>query len=319
MRPPLAALLLLVLLALPQCAHLEHEPNVLQLIPPIEDLPEPFVLPRRPETTRYSAGHCEHNGGSIAEWSILFADGDFSVALDCSRRRCEAGDRIGCRDTAALYLNGALGGAERPDPGFTYALRGCDLGDGESCALAADVQAQSAPDLAIELYARGCIAGEVAACSVAGSELLKRGDTSQAVPMLVRGCRGQLDRSISGKGIDYVPPESVSIESFGQPSLMRFGCGDLAALAKKHGDDAAAYQYGRLECLHGILSKLAWCLEAAQISVRKNGAEDVETQILLREGCQAVCKTELEEDLCRNLKNGERPRGSRFVCESPQI
>jgi len=291
--------LLITACAFPERA--SPEPQI--RIPPVTELPEPFVRPDRDilNPTRYSPGHCEHNGHSIYERTIAFDPEDFSIAVDCSQRRCETGDPIGCRDTAALLLD-RFWGPPRPVQGMPYAKRGCDAGDAPSCALLA-AQFEDPDPTSVALRKKICLTSDeyVHYCPSSAWDLEAEGRIREAVELLLRGCRGTLSEPIEGRGIDYGPDDVTSIEMALRPSLMRHGCGELARIADSLGDAEHAYEYDRLECLHGDVGKYTSCFRSAEIALEARGRADPATQLLLREACSKVNRSETQVELCKNL------------------
>jgi hypothetical protein len=185
----------------------------------------------------YAPGQCEHGGGSLTEHNIFFKPEHRDAAIECSRRRCDAGDALGCRDLGALHWEQDILPAVRRD--LSAALRayrsGCNMGDGQSCATLAeihDVKADAAAALAAYVAACRATPPEILACQTAADRLAKRGWNPEAKAFLMRACRG-----VKRTNSPY--------------TARRAGCATLADLAAERNDLVSEREYLRLECAYG--------------------------------------------------------------------
>jgi hypothetical protein len=187
----------------------------------------------------YAPGQCETGGGAITERNIVYKDEHLGAALDCSRKRCEAGDGLGCRDLGALNWDDlTLPGVKKNEVAASAAfLQGCRLDDGESCWELAFIFERNRhdPEGALPFFIAACKSRDpvIDSCEEAAERLLALGKKSQAKALRLRGCRG--------------------VTRTGRPfDVKRSGCGALADLAEKRGDDvASALEYRRLQCAYG--------------------------------------------------------------------
>jgi TPR repeat protein len=194
--------------------------------------------PSAVEARIYAPGQCDHGGGSLTEHNIFFKPEHLDAAMECSRHRCDAGDRLGCRDLGALHWEQDILPAIRRD--VDAALRayrsGCDMGDGQSCATLAEIydeKGEAASALAAHVAACRATPPEILACRTAADRLIRRGEATEAKALLVRGCRG-----VKRTSSDY--------------TARRAGCAALADLAATSGDVVGEREYLRLECAYGI-------------------------------------------------------------------
>ena len=77
----------------------------------------PPLGPSAVDAKFYAPGQCETGGGAIAERNIVYKDEDLGAAVDCSRKRCEAGDGLGCRDWRAQLGRPDAAGCEEERSG----------------------------------------------------------------------------------------------------------------------------------------------------------------------------------------------------------
>jgi hypothetical protein len=300
-------LLLAILLLLPHCATTDPQSELLGLIPEIRALPEPWVRPgvNARKVMSYRPGRCEHGGGSIYDFSIVYAEKDFAAAVECSRERCEAGDVIGCRDTAVLYLDAARGGPRKPAEGMAFARRGCDAGDGSSCALLAFETMRSDPRVLTTIGERACLANgdNLVLCGLVGRSLMDERQTERAIRVFLQSCRGTLTGPILVKGIDYVRADPLLADPLALgPELNRYeGCHELAMIAQANGDVEKAYDYDRLHCLHGA-GGVATCMQIAETAIARYGIGDARTQRILERGCQLLDRTPRQIAVCAYLR-----------------
>jgi len=298
-------LLLLILLLFPHCATVDRRAELLQLIPPISDLPEPWVRPTLLSFPQYRAGRCEHEGASIYDFSLVYAQEDFAAAVACSQKRCDDGDVIGCRDVAALFLDPTRGGPRKPAEGVAHARRGCDAGDGSSCALLAFEAMQTDPGAVVRFGEKACLAGgdNLVLCGLVGRTLADQGELARGIRLFLRSCQGTLTGPIEGKGIEYVRADPLLADPLALgPELNRYeGCRELSSLAEANGDLQKAYDYARLHCLHGA-GGVDTCMRIAETAIARYGVGDPRTQRILERGCQLVDRTARQEALCRSLE-----------------
>lgn len=197
----------------------------------------PLRGPHVQDSRWYSAGHCEHGGGAITEHNVWYKPEDIHVAIDCSERRCKAKDPLGCRDLGALHWDVEFYPAVKKDEATALAAfeAGCQLGDARSCsAMAAIHEATGRLDASRNARIAACQADlpDTIACEQAGARYLAEGKEDEAKRMLMRGCRGQ----------------TFQPTPFG---ARRDGCGLLAKLAEKAGDEPSRREYLRLDCAYG--------------------------------------------------------------------
>lgn len=202
-------------------------------------LGDSFYEPAGPvgtEARLYSPGHCDHNGGSIADFTLFYKPEHIAAAIACSRNRCQARDAIGCRDLGALHWIDVLPAVTKNEREATAAFEeGCRLGDAESClSLGILLDDRGESERARRYLTAACLAArpEIGACSHVGASLMKAGKDDEAKPFLQRACRGTT--------------------AFREPYREhRESCSPLAALAAKRGDTASQAEYLRLACAYG--------------------------------------------------------------------
>jgi len=307
MRSAAALGVALMVSVVASCASVDERADALGTIPSVSALPEPWVQPAvsAENIPWYSPGRCEHAGQSIYVVTLADANDDFAVAVECSRRRCDSGDAVGCRDAATLYLDPARGGERRPAEGLRYAQRGCNAGDGSACALLAfeAIQGDGVPVGDMSEKACRADAKNLVLCGFAGRRLVERGATARGIRLFLRACRGTLTAPIDGRGIDYVRQDPLLLDPGSEgPELHRYdGCRELASLAASAGDAQKAYDYARLHCLHGA-GGTETCLEIAELAIARHGAEDLRTQRILQRGCETFDLTEPQRALCQKLR-----------------
>jgi hypothetical protein len=243
----------------------------------------------------YSAGHCDHRGGAIMEYSVFYEAEQYAAAIDCSRARCNAKDARGCNDLGALHWYDLLPGV-RKDEGKAVAAfdAGCKLGFARSCLWLAAIHEQS-PDhagQATATYRAACEASppSIEACALLGERLTTRGNAAEAKPYLQRACRG-------------VTPTA---SSFG---AQRQGCALLADAAAMRGDLVSQREYLRLECAYGTAAPAA-CAQLGQLLYASGDTR--RAAAYLRRACESVTQAKtMFEAACQTLaridEGGKKP------------
>jgi hypothetical protein len=199
----------------------------------------PLHGPSAVDAKFYAPGQCETGGGAITERNIVYKQEHLGAAFDCSRKRCEVGDGLGCRDLGALNWDDlTLPGVKKNEAAAAAAFRqGCRLGDGQSCWELAFIFERNRhdPERALQLFIAACESRDpvIESCEEAAERLVAQGKNSQAKALRLRGCRG--------------------VTATGRPfDVKRSGCGALADLEEKRGEDVgSALEYRRLQCAYG--------------------------------------------------------------------
>jgi TPR repeat protein len=248
--------------------------------------------PAAQDATQYKPGSCEHHAGSITTLSVRYNPQDLDVAINCSARRCDAGDADGCEDLGRLHSDDDYGGkfhTRRPDARAALAAfdRGCTLGSADAClSLAADFDRQGDQEKSARYFKRACEAPVPLprACLETAQRLIAVNKEEDAVPYLLRACRGTaLSDNVMFSG-------------------SRQGCYLLARRAKARGDRASYEEYLRLECAFGGgESTLAACEELGLL-VRGRG-ELKKAVAYLHKACGSPPMTDpLYERSCKALR-----------------
>jgi hypothetical protein len=258
----------------------------------------PIVTPSTPssiDAVEYAPGKCTQKGGGISTFSVFYRPENVDAAIECSKLRCNAGDPVGCEDLGWLYSEDDLGGifrARRPSKVDTQAAfeRGCSLGYAESCLTIASRYEQDQQDGAASHYfALACNAAIPLprACLRAAEYRMDAGNDAEALPYLVRGCRGT---SASSNPLFFAD---------------RQGCAILARRAKLHGDMASFQEYLRLECAFGGGERtLAACEELGLLLQQQGFAR--KAAAYLRKACGALPRVQaLYERSCKALQQIE--------------
>jgi hypothetical protein len=206
--------------------------------------PPIYIPPHGPapqQSKWYAPGHCETGGGAITERNIYYEPKNLGAAFDCSKKRCDSGDALGCRDLGALNWDDlTLPGVKKDAAAAAAAYhRGCDLGDGESCWELTFIYEQdlNKPERALPNLLLACNAREpvLGACIDVGERIARSGKTDalkRAKSFWLRGCRGVTHTD---------NPFEVD----------RYGCTYLADLASERGDLSSEMEYRRLACAYG--------------------------------------------------------------------
>jgi hypothetical protein len=232
----------------------------------------------------YAPGQCEHGGGSLTEHNIFFKPEHLDAAIECSRRRCDSGDALGCRDLGALHWEQDILPAIRRD--VAAALRayrsGCDMGDGQSCATLAEIQdtkADAAAALAAYVAACRATPPEILACQTAAGRLTRSGPNPEAKALFLRGCRG-----VKRTNSPY--------------TARRAGCAALADLAAERGDLGSEREYLRLECAYGTGERSA-CERLGLMILR--GGDPARALPYLRKACGILPARATVSPACKAL------------------
>jgi hypothetical protein len=193
------------------------------------------------DALEYTRGRCVHGGGAISHHNVFYKPENVDAAIECSWKRCESKDPLGCFDLGTLHSSNDVGDAffpaVRPDVAKATAAfeAGCRLGHADSCMMLASWHEQRhGPDESAALFERACMAlpPQLLGCLRRGESLLAAGKEVEARSYLRRACRG-------------VTRQKTPF------AAERLGCGLLANLAAQHGDVLSQREYLRLECAYG--------------------------------------------------------------------
>ena len=233
----------------------------------------------------YSANSCEHGGGSIAAFNLWYKREDLASAIGCSRRRCDAGDALGCRDLGALNWDDLYPGViKNPVAALAAFEAGCRLRDSASCFSLAQLhrdRGERGEGLRDLVSACENDRPVTLACEEAGKQYLVDGREPAAKALLLRACRGTTTQS----------------NPF---AAHRDGCDLLAALARKAGDQSSVREYLRLACAYG--GSPSSCQELGLILLKDGDKRRAtpylrkacgilpDSQQLFRPACQAIAE-----------------------------
>jgi hypothetical protein len=264
-----------------------------------DPIPRPS-LPNSVKATEYAPGQCAHKGGGLSTLSVFYLPENVDAAIECSKRRCDAGEGVGCQDLGWLFADAEslppFFPARRPNAAASRAAfeRGCSLGYQESCfsiAVGLDKQQQ---ELAASKYHQLACRGEhpvPTSCLAAAEYLIAANKDDEALPYLLRGCRG--------------------IATSDNPYLFadRQGCALLARRAKRQGDMVSYREYLRLECAFGGGGSLAACEDLGLLLMRE-GAE-LKAAAYLRKACGTDPRhQQFFERSCEALRQIEQGSGA---------
>lgn len=71
-----------------------------------------------------------------------------------------------------------------------YATKGCDLNEGVSCAVLAELELEEErEEEALKLSIKGCMMGSAAACAIAGTIMIERGENNEGMQFINRCCQ----------------------------------------------------------------------------------------------------------------------------------